>query len=106
MAENNKNVTEEAQIPEAESTTSETKEAKAAKTPKKSAKKNKPSFGQRVKKSLKEFKAEFKKIVWSSKRNTFNNTVLVVVSMIVVSVVIGALDTGFSKLLTLLGSIV
>lgn len=58
-----------------------------------------------IKKAWREFKAEFKKIVWSSKRSTFNNTVLVLVSTIVVSVVIGLLDFGFSSLLTWLGTL-
>lgn len=105
MADNEKNVTETVTEKEAEVKASEKKEAKVSKASK-PTKKNKVSFWSKVKKAFKEFKAEFKKIVWSSRRNTFNNTVLVIVSMVVVSVVIGTLDTGFSKLLTLLGSLV
>lgn len=96
MAENEKKVTEEV---------TEKKEAKATKASK-PAKKNKVSLGQKIKKAWKEFKAEFKKIVWSSKRNTFTNTVLVIVVMVVVAVVIGLLDFGFSNLIKLLGSLV
>ena len=51
-------------------------------------------------------KAEFKKIVWSSRRDTFRNTVLVIVSIIVVAVCIGALDYVFSTLLSALGKLI
>ena len=86
MAEDTKVVKDEAKV----------KEQKASKPAKKKGK---------IKKAWREFKAEFKKIVWSSKRSTFNNTVLVIVSMIIVSVVIGLLDFGFSQLLTWLGTL-
>lgn len=86
MAENEKNVVE-------------TKSQKPAKA-------KKPSFGAKIKKAWREFKAEFKKIVWSSKKNTFNNTVLVIVSMAVVAVCVGALDYAFSSLLSALGGLI
>ena len=95
MAENEKKVAEEV---------TEKKEAKATKASKPA--KNKVPLGKRIAKAGREFKAEFKKIVWSSRRATFSNTVLVVAVMVIVAVVIGLLDTGFSKLLTLLGSII
>lgn len=79
----------------------ETKTAKSVKT-----KSNKPSFKTRIAKLWRDFKSEFKKIVWSSKRNTFNNTVLVIVSMIVVAVVIALLDLGFAKLIAWLGKLI
>lgn len=69
-------------------------------------KSNKPPFKERIKKTWRDFKAEFKKIVWSSKRNTFNNTVLVIVSMIIIAICIGLLDLGFSKLILWLGKLI
>jgi len=69
MADNEKNVVE-------------TKSQKPAKA-------KKPSLGAKIKKAWKEFKAEFKKIVWSNRKNTFNNTVLVIVSMVVVAICVG-----------------
>lgn len=75
-------------------------EAKATK-----ASKPKKANSGKVKKAFREFKAEFKKIVWSSKRTTFSNTVLVIVAMVIVAAVVGALDAGFSKLLQLLGGL-
>ncbi|MBQ4054263.1 MAG: preprotein translocase subunit SecE [Clostridia bacterium] len=86
MAENEKNVVE-------------TKSQKPAKA-------KKPSLGAKIKKACKEFKAEFKKIVWSSKKNTFNNTVLVIVSMAVVALCVGVLDYAFSSLLSALGGLI
>ena len=73
---------------------------------KNSAKSGKPSLGARIKLKWKEFKAEFKKIVWSSRRNTFQNTLLVIVSVLVVAVCIGALDYLFSGLISALGKLV
>lgn len=81
-------------------------EAVEKKAEKVKTKTNKPSFGERLKKVWKDFKAEFKKIVWSSKRNTFNNTVLVVVSMIVIAICIGVLDFAFGKLIAWLGTLI
>ncbi|MBR5514785.1 MAG: preprotein translocase subunit SecE [Clostridia bacterium] len=106
MADVEKNVTEEV-TEKKDAKATETKDAKAAKAAAKAAaKKNKVPLGKRIKKALKEFKAEFKKIVWSSRRNTFVNTVLVCVVMAVVAVTIGLLDFGFSKLLELLAGLV
>ena len=95
MAENEKKVTEEVTAK---------KEAKATKASK--PVKNKVPLRKRIAKGFKEFKAEFKKIVWSSKKATFTNTALVVVCMAVVAVVIGLLDLGFSALLTWIAGLV
>lgn len=70
------------------------------------AKSNKLPMKVRLSKMWRDFKSEFKKIVWSNRRNTFNNTVLVVVSMVVIAVVIGLLDLGFSKLVLWLGKLI
>ena len=81
------------------------KEVKATKASK-PVKKNKVSLGKRIAKAFKEFKAEFKKIVWSSKRATFANTALVVACMVIVAAVIGLLDTGFTALLNWVAGLV
>ncbi len=59
------------------------------------SKKNKPN---RVVKWFKELKSEFKKVVWPSKKKVFNNTFVVVVTMVISSVFVGALDFGLLKL--------
>lgn len=102
MADIEKNVTEEV----TETKDAKPTEAKDKKAAKAAAKKDKVSFGKRIKKALKEFKAEFKKIVWSSKRSTFSNTALVIVIMVIVAVVIGLLDLAFSNLITWIGTLV
>ncbi len=94
MAENEKNVAE----------ATEKKEAKATKASK--PVKNKEPLGKRIAKAFREFKAEFKKIVWSSKKATFSNTALVVACMVIVAVVIGLLDTGFSTLLNWIAGLI
>ena len=95
MAENEKKVTEEV---------TEKKEAKATKASK--PVKNKEPLGKRISKAFREFKAEFKKIVWSSRKATFSNTALVVACMVIVAVVIGLLDTGFSTLLNWIAGLI
>ena len=94
MAENENKVTE----------VTEKKEAKATKASKPA--KNKVSLGKRIGKAFREFKAEFKKIVWSSRKATFSNTALVVACMVIVAVVIGLLDIGFGKLINLIAGLV
>ena len=94
MAENENKVTE----------VTEKKEAKATKASKPA--KNKVPLGKRIVKAWREFKAEFKKIVWSSKKATFSNTALVVACMVIVAVVIGLLDTGFSTLLNWIAGLI
>ena len=87
--------------------TEEVTEKKEAKTTKASKPvKNKEPLGKRIAKAFREFKAEFKKIVWSSKKATFSNTALVVACMVIVAVVIGLLDTGFSTLLNWIAGLI
>ena len=62
--------------------------AKAAKKDKKS----KPGFFARTGKWLREMKAELKKVQWPTKKQTFNNTVVVIVCCIVVGICIWAFD--------------
>ena len=72
----------------------------------------KPNFfvrvGQSVKRSAKgiakyfrDVKSEMKKVVWPSKKQIINNTIVVLVVMTIASVVVLALDTSFITLLKL-----
>ena len=70
------------------------------------AKKDKPSFFEKVKKFWREYKSELKKVVWLSPKQTLNNTVLVIVAVAVVSVFIGLLDLAFSTGLVALGKLI
>lgn len=70
----------------------ETKKEK--KTPEKSQKK-KPN---KIAKWFKDLKSEFNKVVWPTKKQVFNNTFVVLVTMVISSVFVGALDYGLLKL--------
>ena len=56
----------------------------------------KPGFFKKLGKFFRESKSEMKKIVWSSKKQTFNNTVVVIVSMLVIGAIVVGLDYLFS----------
>lgn len=58
------------------------------------AKKSRNSF-QRVIKYFREVKAELKKVVWPTRKQTINNTAVVIISVLIVGIVIWALDAVF-----------
>ena len=58
----------------------------------------KEGFFRRIGKSLKSTKAEFKKVVWPTKKQLFNNTLLVIVALVVIGLIIFGLDTLFAYL--------
>ena len=97
MADNEKKVAETAQASVAETKT----DAPAPKAEKK-PKKDKVKFTDRVKKFWRDYKSEFKKIVWPSKEETTRSTVVVVSTIVVFALAIAILDFIFSKGLTLL----
>ena len=59
----------------------------------------------KVKKFFKDYKSEFKKIVWPSKADTLRQSGLVIAAIVVFGVIISLLDTGFSKIMSWLGTI-
>lgn len=65
--------------------------AKASGKPKKS-----------IVKYFKDARSEFKKVVWPSRKQVVNNTIVVIVCMVVSGIAIWALDTGFVSLLKLM----
>ena len=58
----------------------------------------KDGFFARIVKSMKATKSEFKKVVWPSKKQLFNNTLIVVAALIIIGLIIFGLDTLFSSL--------
>lgn len=62
----------------------------------------KPGFFARISRSFKDMKGELKKVVWPTKKQIINNTVVVLVFVAVCSVFIGALDFVFTQVLSLL----
>ena len=75
----------------------------AAKTPdSKPAKKNKVKFSARAAKYGREFKAEFKKIVWPSKKTVVRNTSVVLAAIVAMGAIIAAFDWCLGQLLGLI----
>ncbi|MBQ4139827.1 MAG: preprotein translocase subunit SecE [Clostridia bacterium] len=74
----------------------ETKTNKPAKTP----------FKERVAKFFREYKSEIKKISWSSRAQTLNNTWAVLVASVAIAVVIAVVDLGVSRGIQWLGNLI
>jgi len=70
----------------------QTSKADKAKKDKKSDKNAKPGFFARIGKWLKEMKSELKKVQWPSKKQTINNTVIVIVCVLVIGAFIWLFD--------------
>ncbi|MBC6712807.1 preprotein translocase subunit SecE [Treponema sp. Marseille-Q3903] len=51
---------------------------------------------------IKESRAELKKVVWPTKEDVISSIKVVIVSTIVVALVLGLLDLGFTKLFQLM----
>ena len=67
-------------------------EEKAKKTEKKAEKKAKPGLIARITKWLRELRSELKKVQWPSKKQTINNTMIVIACIIVVGLFIWIID--------------
>ncbi|NLK71269.1 MAG: preprotein translocase subunit SecE [Clostridiales bacterium] len=68
----------------------------------KSSKTKRNSFGMKVAKYFKDLKSEFSKVVWPSKKQVFNNTLVVLSFTGVIMLFIFGLDTGLTALLRLI----
>lgn len=53
---------------------------------------------RRILKSVKATKSEFKKVVWPTKKQLINNTLIVIAALIIVGLVIFGLDSLFISL--------
>ncbi len=71
------------------------KDAKPAKEEK--SKQDKPSFFNRIGLWFKSLRSECKKISWASLKSVQSNSVIVIVSVVVISIVLGLLDYCFSN---------
>ena len=65
----------------------------ANETPVKTEKK--PSFFSKVSKFVRELKSEAKKVVWHKPKQVVNNSLVVIVSIIIVGAFVGVLDLFF-----------
>ena len=62
-------------------------------------------FGRRVSKWFRDLKSEGKKVVWPTGKQVFNNTVVVIVCVIVVAIFVAVLDVAFGFLRDLIVSL-
>ncbi len=62
-----------------------------------SVKEKKPSLGKRISAFFKDYKSEFKKITWSSKKDVIRNTAVVLAIVVVAAIVVSVLDVAFSE---------
>ncbi|WP_297717457.1 preprotein translocase subunit SecE [Intestinimonas sp.] len=76
--------------------------SKPAKADKKAKKDEKPGFFQRVARWFREMKSELKKVVWPTPKQTVNNTVIVIVCVIVVGIFIWVFDALASGIIAAL----
>ncbi len=58
----------------------------------------KEGFFRRIGKSIKGTKSEFKKVVWPTKKQLLNNTIIVIAALILIGLVIFGLDALFTFL--------
>lgn len=62
----------------------------------------KPGFFARISRSFKDMRGEMKKVVWPTKKQVWNNTLIVLVVCIISAILISGLDSLFSFLIKLL----
>jgi preprotein translocase subunit SecE len=62
---------------------------------------NKPGLTRRISRGIKDMHGEMNRVVWPTRKQTINNTLLVIIFMAIMAVVIGAFDTGLSALIQL-----
>ena len=76
--------------------------ADKAKKDKKSEKKSKPGVFARIGKWLKDMKSELKKVQWPTRKQTVNNTVIVIICCIIVGICIWLFDALAGAVITAL----
>ena len=52
----------------------------------------KPGFFSRIARSFRDMKGEVKKVVWPSRKQIINNTLIVIAVMIIAAVIVGGID--------------
>lgn len=77
------------------------KDAIKTEKPVKSTKEKKAKNSGGFVKFFRDLKGEFKKIVWPSKKQIINNTIVVIAAILVVGVFIWLVDLGLAKLVQL-----
>ena len=67
---------------------------------------NKPSFFARIGKWFREMRSELKKVVWPSRKQLINNTLIVLGAVLVVGVIVYAFDWIAGNAVSLLRGII
>ena len=99
MADKKKNAGQEAAVKKANKAAS----ADSKKSGKnKKGDKEKKGFFSRIAGWFNDLKKEFKKVVWPDRKTVFNNTLVVVVVVVIGSVLVGLIDSGLLKLMQFL----
>ena len=80
----------------------ENEKAVQAKKDKKSDKNAKPGFFARAGKWFRDMKSELKKVQWPTRKQTINNTLIVIACVIVVGICIALFDFVANQLISLL----
>ena len=62
----------------------------------------KPKQKRSIAKYFKDARSEFKKVVWPSRKQVVNNTIVVIISLIVSGIAVWLLDSAFGSLLMLI----
>ncbi len=78
------------------------KKTKDAAAKKKSDKPRKPGIFQRAARYFRDTRGEWKRVVWPSRKTVVNNTVVVLVLVLLTAVVVWGLDAVFSAIRSLL----
>ena len=99
-------MSENEKMEQGQGSASASEKADKAKKDKKPEKQKKPSIFARIGKWFKEMKSELKKVQWPTRKQTINNTLIVIACVIVVGVFIWIFDyiagSAIDVLLTLL----
>ena len=69
------------------------------KTPAKSSEKKQKKQPNKVAKYFKDLKSEFKKVVWPTKKQVINNTMVVLVTILLIGLFVGGIDVFMGWLL-------
>ncbi|MFV0400134.1 MAG: preprotein translocase subunit SecE [Oscillospiraceae bacterium] len=62
----------------------------------------KPSIFQRIARGFRDTRGEMKKVVWPSRKQSINNTLVVIVFMVIMAAIIFVLDFSFTGIIGLL----
>ncbi|MDF2566896.1 MAG: preprotein translocase, SecE subunit, bacterial [Oscillospiraceae bacterium] len=65
-------------------------------------KSSKPGFFKRITRFFKDLRSELGKVVWPSKKQTYNNTIVVIVFIVIAGLFVWGLDSLFVSILNLI----